>query len=181
MAESCSEFKYSDALLLKDEAIVGGVWINDGMGPEMLIVEWLVELRLRTERPCGGMGSSSWNWDKKCQASAEPREWAASGCLANTGFHSVGSTSVESSPSPCILIDGGLVGVMGATIIGGEAGGVEAGDAKEDTEEPEDMEAERGLQESLRRQLQSMSMVSRTDGWKQHTFHCSTEESYPGL
>lgn len=141
---------------------MGGVWINDGRGPEMLIVvEWLIELRLPMGRPCGSM-DSSWNWDRKCQASEDPREcWAMSGCLANTGFHSVGSTSVESSCSAWTRIVGGFVGVMGATMIGGEVGGVEEGDAKEDTEEPEDIEAERGLQESFRRQLESVSTVSR--------------------
>lgn len=133
---------------------MGGVWINDGRGPEMLIVvEWLIELQLPMGRPCGSM-DSSWNWDRKCQASEDPREcWAVSGCLAKTGFHSVGSTSVESSCSAWTRIVGGFVGVIGATMIGGEVGGVDEGDVREDTEEPEDIEAERGLQESLRRQL----------------------------
>lgn len=152
LAESSSEFIYSDALLLNDEATVGGEWINDGRGPEMLsVVDWLAELRW-AGRPWGSMGPL-WNLDKKCQAS-EPSEWELSGGMDSNCFHSVGSRSgFGSSCSFCKRMVGGCVGFIGATMIGGDVGGVEAGDGRDETEEPEDMEAESGLQESFRRQL----------------------------
>lgn len=49
-------------------------------------------------------------------------------------------------------ITGGFVGIIGATMNGGEVGGVDGGDGKE-AEEPDETEAESGLQESFRRQL----------------------------
>lgn len=77
-----------------------------------------------------------------------------------TGFHSVGSRSVlDSWASVGIRMEGiglvgSLVGVMGATIVRGERGGEVGGVVDMDME---GMDAERGLQESLRRQLGEIS------------------------
>lgn len=78
-----------------------------------------------------------------------------------TGFHSVGSRSERLEwVVGGILEEGGLlwtrVGVIGATIVRGERGG-DAGGVYE--VEAEGIEAERGLQESLRRQLEGVSIV----------------------
>lgn len=84
--------------------------------------------------------------------------------MGMAGFHSVASKSgFESRFSFCTQITGGLVGVIGATIIGGEAGGVHGGEGKEAIEEPDDTEADSGLQESFRRHLQSIRYCPRID------------------
>lgn len=75
-----------------------------------------------------------------------------------TGFHSVGSRSelVVWGAELGILADGGLlwtrVGVIGATIVRGESGGELGGVDRVFVIGIEGKDAERGLQESLRRQ-----------------------------
>lgn len=77
---------------------------------------------------------------------------------AITGFHSVGSRSVLTScASLGIRMLGigmvcALVGVIGATMVRGDRGG-EVGGVVETEDDMEGHEADRGLQESLRRQL----------------------------
>lgn len=74
-----------------------------------------------------------------------------------TGFHSVGSGSVLVLwVSLCIRKDGTPVGVMGATIVRGERGGEVGGvvEVMVDMLDMEGKDAERGLRESLRRQLE---------------------------
>lgn len=73
---------------------------------------------------------------------------------------------------------------MGATMVrgdrGGEVGGVVvAGEVEVEVGDMEGHEAESGLQESLRRQLEERNKPLDTDGGNQsinrsHTFHCST-------
>lgn len=82
--------------------------------------------------------------------------------MLDTGFHSVGSRSED---EVWVVLFGILVGrlwsrvgVIGATIVRGERGGEEGGvvvfdEIVEGMEDIEGIEAERGLQESLRRQL----------------------------
>ena len=62
-------------------------------------------------------------------------------------FHSLGILEIEDLAAP-------FVGVMGATIIRGDIGGEAGGVVEEDMEEFDEKEAESGLWESLRRQLQ---------------------------
>lgn len=77
-----------------------------------------------------------------------------------TGFHSVGSRSdlaswvSVGSRMEGIISVGTLVGVIGATIVRGERGGETGG-----VVDMEGIDAERGLQESLRRQLEEVSDV----------------------
>lgn len=80
--------------------------------------------------------------------------------VVSDGFHSVGSRStLASCISVGILMAGiGRVGVIGATIVRGESGGEVGGDVeREEMFVTDGREAERGLQESLRRQLEGVS------------------------
>lgn len=71
---------------------------------------------------------------------------------SNTGFHSVGSRSdLPSWVWLGFVAKGTRVGVIGATMVRGERGGDAGGDV--DMVDIEGRDAERGLQESLRRQL----------------------------
>lgn len=95
-----------------------------------------------------------------------------------TGFHSVGSRSVLASWVSVgiwmegIVLVGTRVGVMGATIVRGERGG-EVGGVVEDMLDMEGMDAERGLQESLRRQLGCISRCFIDQRIELLTLHCS--------
>lgn len=77
-----------------------------------------------------------------------------------------------------IGVEGTRVGVIGATMVRGDRGGDVGGVVvvcMEDILVIEGIEAERGLQESLRRQLGcmlDMSVFERVRR-KRHTFHCN--------
>jgi hypothetical protein len=98
---------------------------------------------------------SPWNWERYDQASEEARDELE---RSNTGFHSVGSRSdLAVWDVVGILIEGMRVGVIWGTIVRGERGGEVGGVVvifEEVDIDIEGRDAESGLQESLRRQLE---------------------------
>lgn len=84
------------------------------------------------------------------------RYWKASESeVVLGGGRRTGSRSGLGSFRSCIRGLGALVGVIGATIVGGDVGGVDSGVVGGDSEE-RDEEADSGLHESFRRQLQEL-------------------------
>lgn len=146
---------------MREDAAVDGVWLSDGAPSPLVTLERLVVLRC-PERRDGSIVSAlpPRNLERYCQASDEAREVALPLLrLGITGFHSVGSRSVLASwCSAGIRIEGvgpmgAFVGVIGATMTRGDIGGEDGGVVDGDMEAVVEREADRGLQESLRRQL----------------------------